>query len=499
MASRSDPLHLSEKNDVTVHNSYDGAGPSSIASTDDNGSHSDGEDSIHTGRPSQEIQRQATRKSRMSEKSNGRASADLRRTASNTLNNVLSRLSTRIRDEPPPPPDGGLQAWTQVACGFLVIFTTWGYVNAFGAFQNYYTGVLPVSASAISWIGSVQIFLSLSLGVLTGRLLDAGFFYPTFIVGATIQVLGVFMMSISTKYWQLMLTQGVLTGLGNGIFFTPTLAMITTYFEKRRGIAVGLVTTGNSLGGAIYPVIARQLLPQVGFGWTARVLGFINLACLLVALAFLKPRLPPRKSGPMVDVSALKDPVFLAFTFAIFFAMWANYYTFYYIASFGRETLGLSYSSSTILTIIINAVGIPMRLLVPLVADRIGPVNVQVPILFIWFIVAFCWLAVKDITGYYVFACFFGAASGATQSLIPTTLASITPKLSMVGARIGMGFGIVSIASLTGPPLGGALQSADGGSFMAPAIWAACVMAIAFGLVLTARVKKAGWELKARC
>jgi hypothetical protein len=331
MASHnSDPMHLSEKNDVTVHNAY-GAGPSSVASTDNGSSHSDEEDSIH--RLSDEIERQTTRKSRMSEKSNTRASGDLRRTASNTLNNVLSRLSTRIRDEPPPPPDGGLRAWTQVACGFLVIFTTWGYVNAFGAFQNYYTGVLPVSASAISWIGSVQIFLSLSLGVLTGRLLDAGFFYPTFIVGATIQVLGVFMMSISTKYWQLMLTQGVLTGLGNGIFFTPTLAMITTYFDKRRGIAVGLVTTGNSLGGAIYPVIARQMLPQVGFGWTARVLGFINLACLLVALAFLKPRLPPRKSGPLVDVTALKDPVFLAFTFAIFFAMWANYYTFYYVSA----------------------------------------------------------------------------------------------------------------------------------------------------------------------
>ncbi|KAF7521552.1 hypothetical protein G7054_g12401 [Neopestalotiopsis clavispora] len=497
MASHnSDPMHLSEKNDVTVHNAY-GAGPSSVASTDNGSSHSDEEDSIH--RLSDEIERQTTRKSRMSEKSNTRASGDLRRTASNTLNNVLSRLSTRIRDEPPPPPDGGLRAWTQVACGFLVIFTTWGYVNAFGAFQNYYTGVLPVSASAISWIGSVQIFLSLSLGVLTGRLLDAGFFYPTFIVGATIQVLGVFMMSISTKYWQLMLTQGVLTGLGNGIFFTPTLAMITTYFDKRRGIAVGLVTTGNSLGGAIYPVIARQMLPQVGFGWTARVLGFINLACLLVALAFLKPRLPPRKSGPLVDVTALKDPVFLAFTFAIFFAMWANYYTFYYIGSYGRETLGLSYSSSTILTIIINAVGIPMRLAVPLIADRIGPVNVQVPILFIWTIVAFSWLAVHDITGYYIFACFFGAASGATQSLIPTSLASITPKLSMVGARIGMGFGIVSIASLTGPPLGGALQTSDGGLFLAPEIWAACVMAVACVLVVTARVKKAGWELRRRC
>lgn len=329
MAARSDSVHLSEKNDVTVSNHVNGPGSSYHTSSED-GSHSD-LDSIRTA--SQDIERQATGRSRISEKSNTRASGDLRRTASNALSNALSRLSTNIRDEPPPPPDGGIQAWAQVACGFLVIFTTWGYVNAFGAFQAYYTGVLPVSASAISWIGSVQIFLSLSLGVLTGRLLDAGYFYPTYVVGATIQVLGIFLMSISTKYWQLMLTQGILTGLGNGIFFTPTLAMITTYFDKRKGIAVGLVTTGNSMGGAIYPVIARQLLPQIGFGWTARVLGFINTACLLVALGFLKPRLPPRKSGPLVDISALKDPVFLAFNFAIFFAMWSNYYIFYYVST----------------------------------------------------------------------------------------------------------------------------------------------------------------------
>ncbi|KAH8201551.1 hypothetical protein TruAng_004322 [Truncatella angustata] len=445
MAAPSDFLHPSEKNDVTVNNTFR-IGPSSHSSSDP-GMHSD-MDSIREA--SQDLEQQASGRSRTSEKSTSRASRDLRRTASNVLSNALSRLSTRIRDEPPPPPDGGLQAWSQVACGFLVIFTTWGYVNAFGAFQAYYTGVLPVSASTISWIGSVQIFLSLSLGVLTGRLLDAGYFYPTYIVGATIQIVGVFrhmhgifaetkltclpqpVMSISTKYWQLMLTQGILTGLGNGIFFTPTLAMITTYFDKRRGIAVGLVTTGNSMGGAIYPVIARQLLPQIGFGWTARVMGFINLACLSVALVFLKPRLPPRKSGPLIDTSALKDPVFMAFCLAIFCAMWANYYTFYYIASFGRETLGLTYSASTTLIIIINAVGIPMRLTVPLIADRIGPINVQVPILFIWTIVAFCWLAVHDVTGYYIFSCFFGAASGAVQSLIPTCMASLTPKLSMV-------------------------------------------------------------------
>lgn len=65
-------------------------------------------------------------------------------------------------------------------------------------------------------------------GVFTGRLLDAGYFVPTFFVGATLQVLGIFLMSICTKYWQLMLTQGFLTGLGGGIFFTPALALVAT-------------------------------------------------------------------------------------------------------------------------------------------------------------------------------------------------------------------------------------------------------------------------------
>ena len=50
-----------------------------------------------------------------------RASQDIRRTASNVLTNVASRITTRTWPEPPPPPDGGLKAWTQVAMGWLVM------------------------------------------------------------------------------------------------------------------------------------------------------------------------------------------------------------------------------------------------------------------------------------------------------------------------------------------------------------------------------------------
>jgi hypothetical protein len=175
-------------------------------------------------------------------------SLELRRTASNVLDRVASRITTRSIRDPPPPPDGGLNAWVQVAMGWLIIFVTWGYVNSFGSFQAYYTSVLPESPSTISWIGSIQVFLTFFIGAFSGRLLDAGLFVPTLFVGGVLQLLGIFMMSLSTKWWQLLLSQGVLTGIGGGIFFCPSMGLIATYFSKRRALAVGVVTTGNSVG-----------------------------------------------------------------------------------------------------------------------------------------------------------------------------------------------------------------------------------------------------------
>jgi hypothetical protein len=182
------------------------------------------------------------------EPNGGGAPLELRRTASNVLDRVASRITTRSIRDPPPPPDGGLNAWVQVAMGWLIIFVTWGYVNSFGSFQAYYTQVLPETPSTISWIGSIQVFLTFFIGAFSGRLLDAGLFVPTLFVGGVLQLLGIFMMSLSTKWWQLLLSQGVLTGIGGGIFFCPSMGLIATYFSGRRALAVGIVTTGNSVG-----------------------------------------------------------------------------------------------------------------------------------------------------------------------------------------------------------------------------------------------------------
>ncbi|CZT20768.1 related to monocarboxylate transporter 4 [Ramularia collo-cygni] len=425
-----------------------------------------------------------------------RPSTDLKRTASNVLSKVASRLTTRSIPEPPPPPDGGLHAWTQVACGWIVILCTWGAVNSFGVFQTYYTVSLKLDPSTVSWIGSVQNFLTFFIGALSGRLLDAGYFTPCFLVGSIIQVVGIFCMSLSTKYWQLMLSQGVMSGIGGGIIFTPAMGLVGSYFSKKRALAIGLATTGNSVGGMVYPVMVQQLLPKIGFAWTARCLGFFNLAMLCIAIAFMRPRLPPRKSGPYVDLSAFKEPTYAFLIAGLFFAFWAVYWTYYYLSPYGVDVIGMPFSAAATITIVLNGAGLPFRILPPLLADRYGPLNVMAPVMFLLTVVAFCFLPVKTPAGLYTYAVVYGCASSAFQCIVPSTVASITTDMTKFGTRLGMAFGTLSFAALTGPPIGGALQIQGG--YVGAILWAAASTMICAGLVLASRITRMGWHFRSK-
>jgi len=426
--------------------------------------------------------------------SNDKEDIDLdHRPVPNVLSRVASRLSATSTLE--PPPDGG-KAWIQCLMAWLVVFNTWGYVLSYGSFQAYYVSTLNLSQSTISWIGSVQACVLFLVGAFSGRALDAGLFMPTFVVGAVLQLVGIFTTSVSTTFWQLMLSEGLCTGIGSGIFFCPVMALLATYFSKRRGIAVALATTGNSAGGMVYPVLVTHLLPQIGFGWTVRILGFLNMACLSLVLVFMRPRLPPRKSGPLIEFAAFKEPAYALFVTALFFAIWSLYFTSYFIVSYGRDVLGLSYSHSVTLLIVLNGIGIPARIVAGHVADQyFGPLNTFIPIVLANAILAYCWLAVSDVGSLYAFACFYGLINAAWQSLLPTTIASLTPDLRKTGTRLGMAFSVISLASLTGPPIGGAMIGLDGRGYLAPQLWAATAMLLASLLLAAARVTKYGFGI----
>jgi MFS family permease len=129
-----------------------------------------------------------------------------------------------------------------------------GFTLTYGAFQAYYREVLlpSNSQSSISWIGTVQAWLLIFVGVLSGPLFDLGYFRSMLIIGNFLVVFGIMMLSLSTTYWQVFLSQGVCMGLGAGLLYIPSLALVGIWFEKKRSLALGIVMSGIAVGGVIY-------------------------------------------------------------------------------------------------------------------------------------------------------------------------------------------------------------------------------------------------------
>ena len=220
-----------------------------------------------------------------------------------------------------------------------MLFNSWGYINSFSLFQAYYTTALNEAPSTISWIGSIQIFLTLFVGTFSGRALDAGYYRHVALVGLVLQVLGIFMTSLVTKYWHLLLAQGICQGLGSGLVFTPTVALVSTYFSKKRAVAVSCMTAGTATGGIVFPVIARQLLDKVGFAWTLRVMGFIMLANSAIVLALVRTRCPARSTGPLIELAAFADPWYSFFGLGLLLASLGLYFGYYYVSPPNRLPL----------------------------------------------------------------------------------------------------------------------------------------------------------------
>lgn len=365
--------------------------------------------------------------------------------------------------------------------------------------QTFYVDFLGKSPSAISWIGAVQIFLLFFVGTFSGRATDYGLFKLTYGVGAFLQTLGVFMTSLSTKYWQLFLAQGVCIGLGDGLVFCPAVSLLSTYFTKKRGLAIAIAASGTATGGLIYPAIAEKLLPTAGFAWTVRTQGFVMLAIHLVAFTFIKTRLPPRKAGALVEWSAFKDTSYSLFAVGMFLAFWGLYFAFYYIGSFGRNVIGISQQDSINLLLIINGVGLFGRLIPNYLSDRyFGPLNSIIPFVFCAALLLYCWAAVTSHAGLIAFAVVYGFFASGIQSLFPATLSSLTKDLRRVGVRIGMTFTVVSFATLTGPPLAGALVERNGGGYLYAQMFAGTTMMCGAVVLVLARLAETGKKVTVR-
>ena len=359
----------------------------------------------------------------------------------------------------PNVPNGGLQAWLHVAGCSMLFFNTWGILNAFGVFQTYYESgeLFTKSSSDISWIGAVQAFLVLTVGSITGPIYDRGYLKTLLLVGSFGVVFGHMMLSLCHTYWQVLLAQGFVVGIGAGCLFVPSVAILPTYFNTRLGLAIGLAAAGSSLGGVIYPIVLYRLINSIGYAWSVRVIGFIALGTLLLPIAVMKMRFKPPKARALIDWAAFTDVPFMMFTFTCLIGFMGLYTIIFYLSFYAENQHITDSSMAFYLVPIFNAASCFGRTLPNALSDKTGPFNLIAPGSTIVGILVLCMMAVKTEAAIIVVAIFVGFFSGVFIGLPPVCFVILTKDKSKIGTRIGMGFGIVALGTLAGGPGGGSI------------------------------------------
>lgn len=177
------------------------------------------------------------------------------------------------------------------------------------------------------------------------------------------------------------------------------------------------------------------------------------------------------------------------------------YFSFYYLASFARDIIGLSYTDSLNLLLPLSGMGIPGRLIGNHLADRLGAINVFIPFALAAGLCQLAWIGVTNEAGLWAWTCVYGLFGGGLQSLFPAGLGSLTTDLRKAGTRMGMAFTIVSFATLTGPPIAGAIISRCGGQYVGAQGFAGGCLIVGGGFMAAAKVVRmrgtgAGWTVK---
>ncbi|KAJ7675901.1 major facilitator superfamily domain-containing protein [Mycena polygramma] len=394
---------------------------------------------------------------------------------------------------PPPYPEGGREAWTVAFGAWLAVLVSFGFLNAFGEkltescrFQQYYAvhQLAGTSSSAISWIGSFQTFCIYFMGTLFGALFDRWGAKPLIVIGGVAFALSCMFQSISTHYWHFLLSQGLLGGIALSCLFTPAYTAAQHWFLKRRGFALGVVTSGSSVGGVIWPILANKLIQDVGFGWALRIMGFLSLALCLVSALLVKERLPPAKGKQFFAFGLFMKPGYTIFCIGMFFVVWGLFFLIFFLPSYGALH-GFDANMTFYSVSVLNAASLFGRIVPGFLADRWGRFNMMVATALASAILTFASIAARNEASVLIIAVLYGFTSGNVVSLQGACVPPFMDDPTKIGVAVGQLLSVSAFAGLTGPPIAGALIANQG--FWAAQVFAGVMLLAGSILILAAR------------
>jgi MFS family permease len=143
---------------------------------------------------------------------------------------------------------------------------------------------IPALANSLAWLGAGTGAMAF------GWIAERVGIRPTVTFGALMIGAGLGLASQGGP-WELLIGHGLLLGaLGGGAVNVPLIIYISRWFDRRRGTAVALVSSGQYIAGALWPPLIALGIATVG--WRATMLAFgiaSALAIAVAALVFLRP------------------------------------------------------------------------------------------------------------------------------------------------------------------------------------------------------------------
>ncbi|KAG2109856.1 major facilitator superfamily domain-containing protein [Suillus discolor] len=377
-------------------------------------------------------------------------------------------------------PEGGFTAWGTVLGAALIQFCGFGYNGAYGVFQDFYTQTYLTNStpSAIAWIGSVNAFLILLVGVVSGRMIDRGAFYSVMRIGCLLQCLFLFILSLAKpdEYYQIFLSQGIGFGIAIGLTNVPSIAIVSRHFQRRRAVAMGIVVAGSSLGAILHPVMLNNLINgRLGFANGVRASATLNGGLLFIANLLMQTRLPPQSkavSYTRVLQNSWRDGAYICASVGIAAFDFGYFFEIFYLQL--DSTLH----------------GLPQGV----VSAYVGIPNTTIVFSLISSAVLFAMIGLHSVASVAVIAASYGFFSGVVVTMMGPLISYLTPESSQIGARIGISFALSSIGSVLGAPICGAFLTSHyiwwkAAIFAGSVATGGCIMFVSMQVILKMRQK----------
>ena len=195
-----------------------------------------------------------------------------------------SQAPTTAADAEARADEGGVWAWTVVMGSAVIFFVTLGLIYSFGVLQAELIARHYATASTLGWVSSTTVVLPPLLALPITSLVRRMSNRFVALLGALCTGLGYIATSytFSRPLVYLFLAQTVF-GLGYAFSFWSCNSLAGEYFERKRGLAVGIVYGGSGLGGAVFSIGLSKLISEVGLERGVRIAGCIALATLIPA------------------------------------------------------------------------------------------------------------------------------------------------------------------------------------------------------------------------